>query len=199
MGIEDAIRRALAREDQEIAETRWSDALSSAGSPRSWGGVRFGSRLVESRTVTVPVPAATAFAPIRSIGGKTGWYALNWLWRVRGYLDLLFGGVGLRRGRPHPTQLRMGDPVDFWRVEVLEPDRRLRLAAEMTLPGRAWLEFEVTSDGPSSTIRQTAIFDPLGWRGLAYWYLLLPVHKLVFRRMLRGIARAAEPPFSLTA
>lgn len=194
MGIEDAIRRALAREDQEIAETRWSDALSSAGSPRSWGGVRFGSRLVESRTVTVAAPAAAAFAPIRSIGGRTGWYALNWLWRVRGYLDLLFGGVGLRRGRPHPTHLRVGDPVDFWRVEALEPDHRLRLAAEMKLPGRAWLEFEVTSDGPSSTIRQTAIFDPLGWRGLAYWYLLLPVHKLVFGGMLRGIARAAAPP-----
>jgi hypothetical protein len=155
--------------------------------------VRFGSRLVESRTVTVAAPAADAFAPIRSIGGKTGWYALNWLWRVRGYLDLLFGGVGLRRGRPHPTHLRVGDPVDFWRVEVLEPDHRLRLAAEMKLPGRAWLEFEVTGDGPSSTIRQTAIFDPLGWRGLAYWYLLLPAHKLVFRGMLRGIARAAAP------
>jgi uncharacterized protein YbjT (DUF2867 family) len=193
MGSEDAIRRALAREDQEIAETRWSDALSSAGSPPAWGGVRFGSRLVESRTVTVAAPAADAFAPIRSIGGKTGWYALNWLWRVRGYLDLLFGGVGLRRGRPHPTHLRVGDPVDFWRVEVLEPDHRLRLAAEMKLPGRAWLEFEVTGDGPSSTIRQTAIFDPLGWRGLAYWYLLLPAHKLVFRGMLRGIARAAAP------
>ena len=125
------------------------------------------------------------------IGGETGWYAWNSLWRLRGLLDLLAGGVGLRRGRTSPTTLRVGDTVDFWRVEALDPDRRLRLVAEMKLPGRAWLEFEVTGDGESSTIRQTAIFDPVGLHGRAYWYALYPLHQLVFGGMLRGIASAA--------
>ena len=124
VGIEEAIRGALAREEREFAETRWSDALSSSGEPRSWGGVRFGTRLVDSRTVSVDVPAADAFAPIQAIGGATGWYRWNWLWRLRGFLDLLAGGAGMRRGRPHPTLLHVGDTVDFWRVEVVEPNRR---------------------------------------------------------------------------
>ena len=131
IGIEEAIRRALAHEARQFAETRWSDALSSSGEPRSWGGVRFGTRLVDSRTVRVAAPGAAAFAPIQAIGGATGWYRWNWLWRLRGLLDLLVGGVGMRRGRPHPAQLRVGDAVDFRRVEALEPNRRLRLAAEM--------------------------------------------------------------------
>lgn len=191
MGIEDAVRHALTHEDKGFVETRWSDALSSAGASPSWGGVQFGTRLVDSRAVTVSAPAARAFAPIEAIGGKTGWYSLDLLWRLRAYLDLLVGGVGMRRGRPHHLHLGVGDAVDFWRVESIEPDRRLRLAAEMKLPGRAWLEFEVTSDGSSSTIRQTAIFDPVGWRGLAYWYALFPLHEAVFAGMLRGIAKAA--------
>jgi uncharacterized protein YbjT (DUF2867 family) len=192
MGIEDAVRRALAREDQEFVETRWSDALSSSGPPASWGGVRFGSRLVDSREVIVSVPAAAAFAPIEAIGGETGWYGLNSLWRLRAYLDLIVGGVGMRRGRPHPRHLEVGDAVDFWRVEAIQRDNCLRLVAEMKLPGRAWLEFEVTSNGTSSTIRQTAVFDPVGWRGRAYWYALFPLHQAVFARMLGGIARAAN-------
>jgi uncharacterized protein YbjT (DUF2867 family) len=200
MGIADAIRRALANEEREFAETRWSDALSSAGAAPTWGGVRFGTRLVDSRSVAVAVPAAAAFAPIQAIGGTTGWYRWNALWRLRAWLDLIVGGVGLRRGRPHPTRLRVGDPVDFWRVEALEPGRRLRLAAEMRLPGRAWLEFEVTGEGATSTIQQTAIFDPVGLAGLAYWYALFPLHQVVFAGMLRGIARAARnahPPAPL--
>jgi len=198
MGISEAVRRALAHEEQELWETRWSDALSSAGDPRSWGGVRFGPRLVDSRTRSVSVPPAAAFAPIEVIGGGVGWYAWNWLWQLRGFLDLLVGGVGMRRGRPHPTRLRVGDTLDFWRVEVIEPGRRLRLAAEMRLPGRAWLEFEVTGEGSGTTIRQTAIFDPVGWLGRAYWYSLFPMHQLVFGGMLRGIARAAEVPSPLS-
>ncbi|MEO8275003.1 MAG: SDR family oxidoreductase [Thermoanaerobaculia bacterium] len=191
IGIEEAIRRALAHEERQFAETRWSDALSSSGEPRSWGGVRFGTRLVDSRTVRVAVPAAAAFAPIQAIGGETGWYRWNFLWRLRALLDLLVGGVGMRRGRPHPARLRVGDTVDFWRVEALEPNRRLRLAAEMKLPGRAWLEFEVVAGGSSTTIQQTAIFDPVGWFGRLYWYALFPLHQLVFAGMLRGIASAA--------
>lgn len=135
----DAIARALVNEDREFAETRWSDALSAAGHSQAWGGDRFGSRLVDSRTIAVNVPPEQAFAPIRRIGGRNGWYYGNWLWTLRGFLDLLIGGVGVRRGRRDPENLRVGEPLDFWRVEIYEPPHRLRLTAEMKLPGRAWL------------------------------------------------------------
>lgn len=191
-GLREALARALSNEDRDFAETRWSDAFSASGVKPQWGGSRFGSRIVDSRTVTVAAPAAAAFAPIQRIGGKTGWYCGNWLWRLRGLLDLLVGGVGLRRGRRSDMELRVGDVVDFWRVEAFEPDQLLRLSAEMKLPGRAWLEFEVTAREEGSTIRQTAIFDPLGLLGLAYWYALYPLHALVFAGMLKGLARVAE-------
>ena len=190
--VREAIARALVNEDRQFAETRWSDAYSSGGNPRSWGGVRFGSRLVDSRIVAVNVPPEQAFAPIRQIGGQTGWYYADWLWSLRGFLDLLVGGVGVRRGRRDSQTLRVGDHLDFWRVELYDPPRQLRLQAEMKLPGRAWLEFEVTPDGPGSNIRQTAIFDPLGLWGLIYWYGIYPLHQCVFAGMLRNLARAAE-------
>jgi hypothetical protein len=154
--------------------------------------VRFRNRFVDVRTRDVSVESARAFAPIRRIGGKTGWYAYDWLWRLRGFLDLLVGGVGMRRGRPMPDDLHIGDALDFWRVEAYEPDRLLRLSAEMRLPGRAWLEFEVEPRDGGATIRQTALFDPVGLAGLAYWYLAYPLHCLVFSGMLEGIARSAR-------
>ena len=178
----------MANEDRELAETRWSDALSAGGLPRSSTDVRFGSRFVDSRTIRVAAPPPVAFEPIARLGGTTGWYAANTLWRLRGFLDLLVGGVGHRRGRRNPGHLIVGDALDFWRVEAIEPGRLLRLAAEMRLPGRAWLVFEIEPDGPGSVIRQTALFDPLGVPGLAYWYALYPLHRLVFNRMLHGIA-----------
>ncbi len=193
-GVVAAVARAIENEDHEFAETRWSDALSSSGPAASWGGQRFGSRLVDSRTADVNVPPEAAFAPVRRIGGQTGWYYGNWLWTLRGFLDLLVGGVGVRRGRRDPEQLRAGDPLDFWRVELYEPPHRLRLIAEMRLPGRAWLEFEVAGTERGSTIRQTAIFDPIGLWGLAYWYGIYPLHQFVFAGMLRNIAREAQRP-----
>ena len=196
--VPEAIQRALINEDHEFAETRWSDALSAGGTVPQWGGTRFGSRLVDSRSVVVPVSVEQAFAPIRRIGGKTGWYYANWLWSLRGFLDLLLGGIGVRRGRRDPEQLRPEDALDFWRVEACEPPRLLRLSAEMKLPGRAWLEFEVTPCAEGSQIRQTAIFDPIGLTGLAYWYGIYPLHKCVFAGMLRNIAREAEKPYRQT-
>ncbi len=191
-GVRDAIARALVNEDRELAATRWSDALSSSGPPRRWGGVRFGTRLVDSRVVEANMPVESAFAPIERIGGQTGWYYGNWLWRLRGWLDLLVGGVGLRRGRRDPVELRVGDAADCWRVEALEPNHRLRLTAEMKLPGRAWLEFEVTPTPTGSRIRQTAEFDPVGLTGMAYWYAVYPLHEFVFGGMLNGIATTAR-------
>ncbi len=189
-GVREAIESALRNEDRHFAETRWSDSLASGGEMRDWGGVRFGNRLVDSRTVRVDHPPAAAFRPIQRIGGDTGWYYGTWLWSLRGILDLAAGGVGMRRGRRHPDTLAAGDVLDCWRVEMLEPDRRLRLLAEMKLPGRAWLEFVVEGDETTSTIRQTAIFDPAGLLGLAYWYAVWPLHRLVFAGMLAGIADA---------
>jgi len=192
-GLSESIQLAMANEDREFAETRWSDALSVAGPIKSWGGVRFGTRIVDSRTIAVAVPAEKAFEAVTRIGGATGWYFGNQLWRIRGWIDLLCGGVGLRRGRRDPRHLRVGDVVDCWRVEDYEPSKRLRLRAEMKLPGRAWLEFEVEDSGRNAAnLRQTAVFDPLGLAGLAYWYALYPVHRVMFKGMLRGIARAAQ-------
>jgi len=194
IGVREAIAHALHNEDLEYAETRWSDALSSAGPATHWGGVRFGNRLVDTRKIHVSLPPPAAFAPIQRIGGSTGWYYSNWLWSLRGWLDLLIGGVGMRGGRRDREQIKTGDTIDCWRVEAFEPGRRLRLIAEMKMPGRAWLEFEVTGDKNGSVIRQTAIFDPVGLQGLLYWYSVFPLHQFVFSGMLRGIARAAQRP-----
>lgn len=187
-----AIAAALRAEEREFAETTWFDAVSSTGPVRSTGGVRYRNRLLDARSRRVAAPPATAFVPIRRIGGADGWYAYQFLWRLRGALDKLCGGVGLRRGRRDQEDLRVGDALDFWRVERYEPDRRLLLRAEMKLPGRAWLEFDVEPDGDGAVIRQTAVFDPEGLFGLLYWYALWPFHGPVFRGMLRGIAVRAE-------
>jgi uncharacterized protein YbjT (DUF2867 family) len=191
-GVREAISRALRNEDSDFAQTRWSDALSAAGAPRQWGGTRFGNRLVDSRSTHVAAAPAALFAAVERIGGATGWYYANRLWRLRGWLDLLLGGVGMRRGRRDPTQLEVGDTLDCWRVEDIQAGQRLRLVAEMKLPGRAWLDFEVEAENSGSRLRQTAMFDPVGLWGLAYWYGVWPLHQVVFAGMLRGIARSAE-------
>ena len=187
-GADEAIARALANEDREFSETRWSDE-AFAEQP-SYGGVRHGSRLIDSRSEWVASPPSSAFAPIQRIGGATGWYYAAALWRLRGFADLLVGGPGLRRGRRDPVGIRVGDTIDFWRVEAYEPNRLLRLRAEMKVPGRAWLQFEVVPDGEDgSRIRQTAEFDPAGLAGLLYWHALWPFHRAIFRGMLRTVAR----------
>jgi len=192
MGVAEAVQRALGGVPSEPPATRWTDAVSSARVPRSWDGVEFGARLTDARSLTVDATPVAVFKCIERIGGDTGWYAWNWLWHLRGLLDLVTGGVGMRRGRPSAETLRVGDTLDFWRVESIEPGRRLRLSAEMRLPGRAWLEFEVSPAASGTLIRQTATFDPEGVPGKAYWYAISPLHHLVFGGMLRGIARASR-------
>ena len=191
-GLREALERAQINEDNELAQTRWSDALSSACGLQSWAGVRFGNRIIDTRAASVSVPPQQAFEPIRTIGGRRSWYYADPLWTLRGWIDLLCGGIGRRRGRRDHHNLQVGDVLDWWRVEEYEPDRVLRLLAEMKVPGRAWLQFEVEPTPQGSIIRQTAIFDPIGLGGLAYWYALYPLHALIFRGMLRAIAAHAE-------
>lgn len=192
MGIAEAVRRALDTEDRELANTRWNDALDARSLERHWGGVPFGTRLVDSREIEIPCPPDQVFLPIQCIGyGKRRWYRYNWLWNLRGFIDKLLGGVGSRREPRYPYCLLPGDVVGFWRVEAMEPNRLLRLHAEMKLPGRAWLQFEVTGGAERSVLRSTAIFDPVGAWGLLYWYLMYPLHIPIFKGMLRGIARDA--------
>ncbi|HEY3946254.1 MAG TPA: DUF2867 domain-containing protein [Solirubrobacteraceae bacterium] len=190
-GLSAAVERALVNEDHDFAETRWSDALGP-DSPRRLAGTSFGRRMVSSRAADIPASAKDAFDPIQRIGAQTGWYADDWFWRIRGFLDTVRGGVGFRRGRRDAYDLRVGDTVDFWRVETLQQGQLLRLAAEMKIPGRLWLQFEVDEDGPAARIRQTTIFDPAGYVGLAYWYLFCPIHQFVFGRMLEGIAHVVQ-------
>ena len=190
MGIGRAIERALANEDRPTAESRWCDArANSSGGCATLDTGR--DVLTNEKTVRVPLTPDQAFSPICRIGGKTGWYYGNVLWRVRGLIDLLMGGVGMRRGRSDPDTPHPGSALDFWRVEVYEPGRRLRLFAEMRVPGRAWLEFSAEPDGRSTVLRQTAQFEPSGLAGLLYWYFLWPIHELMFRGMLRRLAAAA--------
>ena len=184
-----------------IAETRWSDEAFAEQPP--YGGVRRGSRLVDSRSISRRGAAgAGAFAPIQAIGGETGWYKGALLWRLRGLLDVLVGGPGLRRGRRDPVGLEVGDTVDFWRVEAFEPDRLLRLSAEMKVPGRAWLQFEVSPDAaavgldrhPDGDLRPLRAVRPrLLVRAVAVPRLHLRRRMLQEHRSRRARARRTEP------
>jgi hypothetical protein len=147
----------------------------------------------DARHVIVNVPPVDAFVPIRCIGGAGGWYFGNILWRMRGWVDRSLGGVGMTRGRRDSECVSVGDVIDGWTVTEYEPSHRLRLAADLKMPGRGWLEFEVTplEGGARSEIRQTAVFDPRGLLGRAYWLMLAPFHMLIFRGLLRNIASRA--------
>jgi uncharacterized protein YbjT (DUF2867 family) len=188
-GVSAAIAQMLYQEDREFARRRWSQALGGRRS-RRFGGVPCGHRLVSSRVLPVGARDKDAFTAIERIGGESGLYSPDWFWSFRGFLDALRGGAGLRRGRPEHERLQVGDAVDFWRVEGVERGRFLCLSAEMKMPGRLWLQFELDGSTHAAALRQTTIFDPAGYVGRAYWYTLYPVHRWVFGRMLRGIGRA---------
>jgi uncharacterized protein YbjT (DUF2867 family) len=190
-GLPEAIQRALMSEDNEFAQMTWSDVFAANDRAR-WGGTPISRRLVTSRVKRVDASRPQVFARVQRIGGTRGWYGTDWFWTLRGALDRLRGGNGMRRGRRDPHELRAGDAIDFWRVVRIQPDRRLLLTAEMKLPGRLWLDHEVTSKDGQTVIRQTTVFDPAGYAGLAYWYLLYPVHRAIFTTMLRGLGRVTR-------
>jgi uncharacterized protein YbjT (DUF2867 family) len=193
MDYETAVARALASLEAGEVETSWSDALvSSQGDTRAFIFTTQDGMLIEQRQCEVDVPASVVYAEFAALGGRKGWLAFNWLWRLRGVADRLAGGVGFRRGRRHLTSLRVGDAIDFWRVEAVEPDRLVRLRAEMKVPGRAWLQFQAETLGATRTrLIQTAFFAPKGLLGLLYWYLLWPVHGFIFSQLIRKLAAEA--------
>ncbi len=190
-----AVQMALTRIHDADVVTRWSSA-SVAGAPSDplptdpdWAG---GSLYVDERTTQVRADPADLWAVLESLGGERGWYSWALAWQVRGLLDRLSGGPGLRRGRRDPQRLAVDDALDFWRVEEIEPGRLLRLRAEMRLPGLAWLELRVGSADGRTTFSQRALFHPHGLAGQLYWWSVTPFHGVVFGGMQRGIAREAE-------
>ena len=195
IGFEEAVRLALQRIRDAQVTTRWSSA-SVPGVPSDplptdpdWAG---GSLYTDLRELTVDAPREALWRVTEGIGGENGWYSFPLAWAVRGRLDRLVGGIGLRRGRRDATRLRTGDSLDFWRVEEIEPGRLLRLRAEMRLPGLAWLEMYAETDPDGRTrFRQRALFHPHGLLGHAYWWSVAPFHAIVFGGMARNIARAA--------
>lgn len=194
-GFEKSVALALRRVREADVVTRWSSA-STPGAPSDplptdpdWAG---GSLYTDERTRRTSASPERLWEVVEAIGGEHGWYSFPLAWRVRGAIDRLVGGVGLRRGRRDPRRLRVGDAVDFWRVEEVEPGRLLRLRADMRVPGLAWLELRVRRDGPRTLLAQRALFHPRGLAGHAYWWAFRPFHDRVFGGMSRGICRAAE-------
>jgi uncharacterized protein YbjT (DUF2867 family) len=184
-----AVALALAQSNALEVETRWSDASTSPALPFEWDPEWAGGTLfLDRKEVASVAPAADLFWAFARVGGSAGYYVHDWAWRLRGLLDLAVGGVGLRRGRRHPEEVRLHDTIDFWRVAAVDQGRLLQLAAEMKLPGRAWLEWRV--DG--AKVVQTACFRPKGLFGRLYWYVMLPFHHVIFRSMLEAIVAAAE-------
>ena len=189
-----AVKLALDRLEASQIETSWSDALASSQGDRPTVELKNSEgMIIETRIHLSNSSPEAIYAAFTSLGGERGWLYMNWIWRLRGLLDRLVGGVGLRRGRRHPTTLRVGDALDFWRVEAEEKPRFLRLRAEMKLPGRAWLQFEVEPVKKHGTLFvQTAYFAPKGLGGFLYWYVLYPIHSIVFSGMILAIAKLAE-------
>ena len=203
MTYRDAVELAVRRVADLEVSTTWADARLFGATPADpmpsdpeWAG---GTILEDRQDATSTASVEQLFAAVEGIGGHRGWVVADWLWRVRGVLDQLVGGIGLRRGRRHPDRLRVGDALDFWRVEALDRPHLLRLRAEMRLPGDAWLEWQVepaAGDGDGAVLHQRARFHPRGLWGRAYWYALLPFHRFVFAPMATHLARDWAPAAS---
>ena len=191
--LREAIRLALGRTSRRDVPTSFTDAdlqpFRAYATDPSWAG---GTELVDERHRDTTASAHDVFAAVCAVGGEKGWYSGEWLWRLRGLFDQVWGGPGLRRGRRHPSELRVGDFVDFWRVDEVEEDRFVRLHAEMRLPGEAWLEWRITTSPRGTRLTQLARFKPRGLLGRVYWYAVAPFHGLVFPGLTRGIVADAE-------
>jgi len=191
LSVREAIDSAVGQAQGGAIETKWSDAGVIPGDP-DWAG---GKVFTDQRAINVDADAQHVFQAVCRLGGPNGYYASDWLWALRGMMDRLVGGPGLRRGRRHPEQITYGDALDFWRVTEVQRNRHLELRAEMKLPGIATLAFDIEptcDDPPQSRLTQTARFKPRGLLGLAYWYMVVPLHGIAFNGMLSGIRRHGE-------
>jgi uncharacterized protein YbjT (DUF2867 family)/uncharacterized protein YndB with AHSA1/START domain len=192
-GYRVAVERALEALQASSVESAWSDALSSAGREDAVVLRNDEGMVREQRRCIVAAEPEDVFRAFTSLGGETGWLYMDAAWKLRGLADRLLGGVGLRRGRRDPVELRVGDALDFWRVEAVEPGHLLRLRAEMKVPGKAWLQFRATArDDGGTLLEQTAFFAPRGLAGWLYWYALYPVHRIIFSGFVQAIGRRAE-------
>lgn len=188
-----AVRLALVKMDARDVETAWTNALtSSQGDKTPVTLISSEGMIIERRQQLVSAPASAVYRSFSRLGGARGWLYMDWAWQIRGLVDRLSGGVGMRRGRRDPETLCVGDPLDFWRVEMVEPGRLIRLRAEMLVPGRAWLEFKSLPQPNGQTLlTQTAFFEPKGLFGWFYWYALYPVHALIFSGLIRRLGEQA--------
>jgi uncharacterized protein YbjT (DUF2867 family) len=203
-----AVELAVRRVEDLAVPSRWSDATLPGRTPADplptdpdWAG---GTLLSDEQSAPSAATPAALYRTVAGIGGDRGWYVTDWLWGIRGTVDVLIGGVGMRRGRRHPDDLRPGDALDFWRVEAADEPELLRLRAEMRLPGEAWLEWRIEPHGAGSTLSQRALFHPRGLPGRLYWYALVPFHAIIFKRLCDRLAEAAvgapsPPPGAGTA
>lgn len=189
IGYEEAVEYAMIKISHREVETRWSGALGLGPTYRlvDWEGT-----IREERTIHVKATPEATFQAFCSLGGDRGWLVMNWAWRLRGWLDKLTGGPGLRRGRRDPLKLLAGEPCDFWRVEEVREPKLLRLRAEMKVPGKAWLQWEAWPEAGGTRLVQCALFRPQGFPGVIYWYSLYVIHKYIFSAMVRGVAKLAE-------
>ena len=193
LSYKDSVKEAMSSFNNQSIETSWSDSLSSSkGNDNSVNSFIKEGMIVENRIIEIKKNNTVIFNVILSIGGENGWLYANFLWIIRGYIDLMVGGVGLRRGRRNPTELKQGDALDFWRVEKIINNKLLRLKAEMKLPGKAWLEYEIIEEKYNCRLIQKAYFMPTGLLGLFYWYALYPIHKIIFRGLIRTIKKECE-------
>jgi uncharacterized protein YbjT (DUF2867 family) len=189
-----AVHLALGRIQRDNVETSWSDALVTAmGDNKPYAFKVEEGMMMESRSLLLDLSTDAVFRAYTGIGGTRGWLYMDWAWAIRGWMDKAIGGVGIRRGRRHPDEIRTGDSLDFWRVEAVEQDQLLRLRAEMKVPGQAWLQFEsIPAEDGKTLFTETAYYAPRGFWGFVYWYAMWPFHAFLFDGLIRRLASRAH-------
>jgi uncharacterized protein YbjT (DUF2867 family) len=193
LDYETSVRLAFQKIKLRGVETSWTDALASSHRGKAPVAlITSEGMIIERRKRTVPAPANAVYRAFARLGGQRGWLYMDWSWQIRGIVDRLVGGVGMRRGRRDSEDVRVGDALDFWRVEAVDPGKMMRLRAEMKVPGRAWLEFQAEDQaGSGALFTQSAFFEPRGLLGLLYWFILYPIHSLIFSGLIRALAHQA--------
>jgi uncharacterized protein YbjT (DUF2867 family) len=191
LSFKNAVEISLKSDAAGNIESRWTEASGTESKEPILTDSK--KLLQDKQIIETPLKSDRIFDTILQIGGNVGWYYADWTWKLRGLMDRMIGGVGMRRGRRHPSEIRVGDAIDFWRVEEFRQNSHLKLKAEMKLPGIAWLEFKVDTNSQGNTLfQQIATFEPDGWPGILYWYLMAPAHFFIFKHMARNIVKKSS-------